>query len=75
MFANTKMVLAAAMIFGVTSAALANDIDESASGAQVERESRQSQLPWWWNGKNHAGNPDSAYGFAPESRKPAYPRP
>jgi hypothetical protein len=75
MFANTKMVLAAAMIFGATSAALANDIDQSASGAQVEREIRQNQLPWWWNGQSQPGNPDSAYGFAPESRKPAYARP
>jgi hypothetical protein len=74
MFANTKMVLAAAMFFGVTSAALANDIDQSASGAQVERESRQSQLPWWWNGQNRTGNPDSAYGYAPETRRPN-PRP
>ena len=70
MFANTKMVVAAAMIFGATSAALANDIDQSASGAQVERESRQSQLPWWWNGQTPTGNAGGAYGFAPETRKP-----
>jgi hypothetical protein len=70
MFTNTKIALAAAMIFGVTSAALANDIDQSASGAQVEREARQSQLPWWWNGQNHTGNAGSAYGFVP-TYKPA----
>ena len=34
---------------GLACAALANDIDESASAAQVEREMRGNPLPWWWN--------------------------
>jgi hypothetical protein len=76
MFTNTKIALAAAMIFGAASAALANDIDESASGAQVERESRQlNQLPWWWQNQNQIDNPGTAYGFAPRTHKPASSRP
>ena len=76
MFTNTKIALAAAMIFGAASAALANDIDESASGAQVERESRQlNQLPWWWQNQNQIDNPGTAYGFAPHTHKPASSRP
>jgi len=36
-------------VVAIASAALANDIDESASSAQVTREMRGNPLPWWWN--------------------------
>jgi hypothetical protein len=70
MLTKTTIALAAALFVGGASAALANDIDQSASAAQVARESQGSQLPWWWNGQKQTANPGNAYGFAP-TNKPA----
>jgi hypothetical protein len=71
MLTKTTIALAAAaaLFVGVTSAASANEIDESVSSAQAARESQGNQLPWWWNQKQPA-NPSSAYGSVPTS-KPA----
>ena len=57
MLTNTKLVLAAALLFAGTSAVLANDIDQSASGAQVERE--------WQAYMNslRAGHGNNAFGY------------
>jgi hypothetical protein len=41
MFTNTKIALAAALILGAGSAALANDIETNPSTAQSEREWRE----------------------------------
>jgi hypothetical protein len=71
MLAKTTIALAAALMVGGASAALANDIDESASAAQVARESRANQLPWWWNGQKQIGNAGSAYGFVPRNQNAA----
>jgi len=50
MFTSAKIALAAALILGAASAALAgNDIDESVSSAQAAREMHGNPLPWWWN--------------------------
>jgi hypothetical protein len=38
MLTNTKIILAAALLFTATSVVLANEIDESVSTAQAERE-------------------------------------
>jgi hypothetical protein len=72
MFTNMKIALASAMILGSAYAALANDIDDNVSAAQAERESRQAQLPWWWQGQNQTVNGATAYGaygFAPRTPK------
>ena len=50
-------ILTAFLIIGSASVTLANDIDESASGAQVDRESRGGQLPKWWNGRTSPADP------------------
>jgi len=57
MFTKTKIALAAALLFAATSAVLANDIDESASAAQVERD--------WQDYLNsiRTGHPANAYGY------------
>jgi hypothetical protein len=68
MLTKTTIALAAALMVGGASAALANDIDESASAAQVARESRGNQLPWWWNGQKQIGNAGTAYGFVPQNQ-------
>jgi hypothetical protein len=71
MLTKTTIALAAALMVGGASVALANDIDESASAAQVARESRANQLPWWWNGQKQIGNAGSAYGFVPQNQNAA----
>jgi hypothetical protein len=71
MLSKTTIALAAALMVGGASVALANDIDESASAAQVARESRANQLPWWWNGQKQIGNAGSAYGFVPQNQNAA----
>ena len=70
MFSKTKITLCAALILGTASAALAsneNTNDQSASGAQAEREARGSQLPWWWNtpvqGRASFAQAGNAYGY------------
>jgi hypothetical protein len=73
MLTKIKIALAAALIVGAASSALAgNDIDESPSTAQSVRESRESQLPWWWNTRSHTGNPGAAYGFVAQTHMPAF---
>jgi hypothetical protein len=47
---------------GVASAALANDIDASASGAQAAREMGGNPLPWWWNAPNQGAG---SYAYQP----------
>ena len=59
MFSKTKIALAAALILGAGSAALANDIETNPSTAQSIRE---------WNeylGQNqkHTGNAGTSYGY------------
>jgi hypothetical protein len=68
MLTKTTIALAALLMVGGASAALANDIDESASAAQVARESRGNQLPWWWNGQKQINNAGSSYGFVPQNQ-------
>jgi Spy/CpxP family protein refolding chaperone len=49
MFSKTKIALAAALVLGAASAALAaNEHDDSVSEAQAMRE-HGNPLPWWWN--------------------------
>jgi len=64
---NKRTLVAASValfvgVFGIGSAALANDIDESASAAQVAREMRGNPLPWWWNAQNQAAG---SYAYQP----------
>jgi hypothetical protein len=49
MFSKTKIALAAALIVGAASAALANDIETNPSEGQAMREMHGNPLPWWWN--------------------------
>jgi hypothetical protein len=67
MFTKTKIALAAALILGAGSAALANDIDVNVSGAQAAREMHGNPLPWWWNssdeGRGSFGKAGNAYGY------------
>jgi hypothetical protein len=68
MLTKSKTLLAAALLMGALgtiSTAFANDIDESASAAQVAREAKGSQLPWWWNNTDQ-GRASYAY-------QPAHP--
>jgi hypothetical protein len=60
MFTTSKIALAAALIFGAGSAALANDIETNPSTAQSERE-WQSYLGQ--NAGQHMGNGGTAYGY------------
>jgi hypothetical protein len=59
MFNRTLIALAAALTFGATSAALANDIDQSPSTAQSVREWQEyvGQRP------GHMGNAANSYGY------------
>jgi hypothetical protein len=59
MFSNTKMFLAAALILGAGSAALANDIDTNPSTAQSVREWQE----FVGHGPSHMGNSAGAYGY------------
>jgi hypothetical protein len=57
MLTNTKFILAAALLLATTGTVLANDIDQSASGAQVERD--------WQDYLNsiRAGRGTTAFGY------------
>jgi hypothetical protein len=59
MFINTKIALAAALILGAGSAALANDIETNPSTAQSEREWQEYQS----QGQRHMGNAGTTYGY------------
>src|SRR5258708_30346148 len=63
MFTNTKIALAAALILGAASAALANDIETNPSTAQSVREWQESL------GKGHMGNDGNAYGYFPSQQQ------
>jgi len=68
MFTKSKIALAAALILGTASAALAgneNTNDQSVSAAQAAREARGPQLPWWWNASD-----DGRGSFAYQPAKP-----
>ena len=71
MFSKTKIALAAALVLGAASAALANDIETNPSEAQAMREMHGSQLPWWWNtpaqGRGSLANAGSAFGSVASS--------
>ena len=72
MFNKMKTALVAALIVGAASAAFAsneNQSDQSVSAAQSIRESRENQLPWWWNTQS-TGRPGDAFGLAAASHKP-----
>jgi hypothetical protein len=73
MFNTIKTALAAALIVGAASAAFAsneNTSDQSVSTAQSIRESRENQLPWWWNTPS-TGRPGDAFGLATAIHQPA----
>lgn len=57
MFTNTKIALAAALVLGAASAALANDIETNPSEAQSAREWREFQS------QKHMGNTSTGYGY------------
>jgi hypothetical protein len=61
MINNTKIALAAALVLGAASAALANDIDTNPSTAQSAREWAEflGQSP------KHVGNGRDSYGYVP----------
>jgi hypothetical protein len=68
MFSKTKIALCAALVLGTASAALAsNENEHEASEAQVAREAKGSQLPWWWNtpgqGRGSFAQAGNAYGY------------
>jgi hypothetical protein len=59
MFNRTMIALAATLTFGATSAALANDIDQSPSTAQSVREWQE----YMGQGTGHMGNAANSYGY------------
>ena len=73
MFTSTKIAIAAALVLGAASTALANDIDESASGAEAAR-MQGNPLPWWWKSSD-AGPGSFAYQELEPSRSKSHPDP
>ena len=72
MFSKTKIALAAALILGAASAAVAaNEHDDSVSETQAMREQHGNPLPWWWNtppqGRASVANAGNAFGFSPSA--------
>jgi hypothetical protein len=59
MITNTKIALAAALILGAASAALANDIETNPSTAQSEREWKE----YLGQSQKHMGNSATSYGY------------
>ncbi len=59
MFTNTKIALAAALIVGAASVALANDIETNPSTAQSTREWNQ----YLGQSQKHMGNTGPSYGY------------
>jgi hypothetical protein len=75
MFNKTKIAIAAALILGTASAALAaNEHDDSVSETQATREQHGNPLPWWWNtppqGRASVANAGNAFGFNATSIQP-----
>jgi hypothetical protein len=60
MFTNTKIALAAALVLGAASAALANDIDANPSEAQSAREWAE----YLGQNQKHVANSRASYGYA-----------
>jgi hypothetical protein len=61
---RTIVAVSAAVVvgfLGLASAALANDIDVSAGGAEAAQE-RGNPLPWWWNTPNQGAG---SYAYQP----------
>ena len=68
MFTNMKIAIAAGLILGTASAALAsNEHDQDVSEGQAMREMHGNPLPWWWNvptqGRGSFANAGNAYGY------------
>jgi uncharacterized membrane protein len=67
MLTKTKLVLAAALIAGTASAALANDSGENNMGGAVRPGSMDGvnpvYHPRWFPGAAHHGTPGEAYGY------------
>jgi len=59
MFTNTKIALATALILGAASAALANDVENIASGAQSARDWQE----YLGQTQKHMGNAGTSYGY------------
>ena len=59
MFTNTKIALAAALMLGSASAALANEIETNPSEAQSAREWQQ----FLGQSQHRMGNPGTGYGY------------
>ena len=74
MITNSKIVLAAALVLGSASAALANDVDVNPSEGQAMREMHGNPLPWWWNapaqGRGSVANAGDAYGYVASPTRP-----
>jgi hypothetical protein len=68
MFNKMKIALSVALILGVASAALANDVETDASESEAMREMHGNPLPWWWNmpaqGRADLGHAGNGFGFA-----------
>ena len=68
MFTNMKIAIAAGLILGTASAALAsNEHDQDVSEGQAMREMHGNPLPWWWNApaqdRGSFAQAGSAYGY------------
>jgi hypothetical protein len=74
MITNSKIVLAAALVLGSASAALANDVDVNPSEGQAMREMHGNPLPWWWNapvqGRGSVANAGDAFGYFASPTRP-----
>jgi hypothetical protein len=59
MITNTKIALAAALVLGAASAALANETETNPSTAQSEREWKE----YLGQSQKHMGNAGTSYGY------------
>ena len=59
MITSTKIALAAALILGAASAALANEVETNPSTAQSEREWKE----YLGQSQKHMGNAGTSYGY------------
>jgi hypothetical protein len=66
MFTNTKLALAAALILGAASGALANDIDVNPSSAQSAREWAE----YLGQNQKEMANPGTSYGYSVSPTQP-----
>jgi hypothetical protein len=73
MLTKTMTALAATLILGAASPALAsNEHDESVSEAQAAREANGNPLPWWWNApaQDRSSNGGNSFGYAASPTQP-----